>query len=308
MKSEIRIILEILFCALILLFLISKIHIRETIEILRTVDLFWISIGLIVYLIALVITAYSLKALFDSIKHTPLMEWMRFYLVGFSMGLILPGRAGDLSIIYFAKQKGFDIGASTALTITDKLITLIIFGIIAALGIFSILHSTELYWGLFFALLCIIAGLFLFTPLARRWTIMDIGKYADKFQGFYITFRNLLSYHKDKVFINIFITFLRPLGNALLIILIFKAMGIDVSFLYAILINAVTLIVSLVPLTPNGLGIREAVGTFLFSRVGVPLEATVAMYIIILMMNYTTGIIGTGVYLFHDGRQKSSKP
>src|SRR3989344_584533 len=248
MKSEIRIILEILFCALILLFLISKIHIRETIEILRTVDLFWISIGLIVYLIALVITAYSLKALFDSIKHTPLMEWMRFYLVGFSMGLILPGRAGDLSIIYFAKQKGFDIGASTALTITDKL------------------------------------------------------------QGFYKTFRNLLSYHKDKVFINIFITFLRPLGNALLIILIFKAMGIDVSFLYAILINAVTLIVSLVPLTPNGLGIREAVGTFLFSRVGVPLEATVAMYIIILMMNYTTGIIGTGVYLFHDGRQKSSKP
>src|SRR3989344_2713076 len=227
MKSEIRIILEILFCALILLFLISKIHIRETIEILRTVDLFWISIGLIVYLIALVITAYSLKALFDSIKHTPLMEWMRFYLVGFSMGLILPGRAGDLSIIYFAKQKGFDIGASTALTITDKLI--------------------------------------------------------------------------------IFIIFLRPVGNALLIILIFKAMGIDVSFLYAILINAVTLIVSLVPLTPNGLGIREAVGTFLFSRVGVPIEATVAMYIIILMMNYTTGIIGTGVYLFHDGRQKSSK-
>src|SRR3989338_1070591 len=148
---------DILFCALILLFLISKIHIRETIEILRTVDLFWISIGLIVYLIALVITAYSLKALFDSIKHTPLMEWMRFYLVGFSMGLILPGRAGDLSIIYFAKQKGFDIGASKALTITDKLITLIIFGIIAALGIFSILHSTELYWGLFFARLCIIA-------------------------------------------------------------------------------------------------------------------------------------------------------
>ena len=307
MKSKIRLALEIIFCVLILGFLISKIHIRETIDILRNVDLFWIGIGVIVYLIALVITAYSLKVLFDSIKYTPIMEWMRFYLVGFSMGLILPGRAGDLSIIYFAKQKGFDIGESTAFTITDKLITLIIFGIIAALGIFTILNSTELYWGLLFALLCIIAGSFLFTPIARRWVVKMIGKYASTFQGFYKTFKNLLLHHKDKVFINIFITFLRPLGNAFLIILIFKAMGIDVSFLYAILINAVTLIVSLVPLTPNGLGIREGVGAFLFSRIGVPLEATVAMYVIILMMNYATGIIGTGIYLSSGARQKSNK-
>lgn len=297
MKSKIRVALEIIFCILILTFLISKIHIRETIEILKTVDLFWMSIGILVYIVSLLITAYSLKALFDSIKHTPFMEWMRFYLVGFSMGLILPGRAGDLSIIYFAKQKGFDIGASTALTITDKLITLIIFGIIAALGIFTILNSTELYWGLLFALICITAGLFLFTPLGRKWTRKIIGKYADGFQGFYRTFKNLLLHHKDKVIINIIITLLRPLGNALLIILIFKAMGLDVSLLYAILINAVTLIVSLVPLTPNGLGIREGVGAFLFSRIGIPLEATVAMYVIILMMNYATGILGTTYYL-----------
>ena len=124
-----------------------------------------------------------------------------------------------------------------------------------------------------------------------------IGKYADKFKGFYKAFKNLFLYHKKKIAINIFITLLRPIGNALLIIFIFKAMGIETSLLYTILINAVTLIVSLIPLTPNGLGIREGVGSFLFLQIGVPLESSVAMYLIILMMNYATGIIGTTYYL-----------
>ena len=297
MKSKLRVILEIIFCILILALLISKINIKETIEILTTVDYSWILLAMVIYMISLLITAYSLKALFDSIRHISFREWMRFYLVGFSMGLILPGRAGDLSIIYFAKEKGFDIGESTALTLTDKLITLIIFGLIATIGIFTILNSSQLYLGLLFALLCIISGIVVFTECGRKIIRKIIGKYANNFQGFSKTFKNLLSHHKEKVFINIIITLLRPLGNALLIIFIFKAMGIHTSFLYTILINAVTLIVSLVPLTPNGLGIREGVGAFLFSKIGVPLEATVAMYIIILLMNYITGILGTSYYL-----------
>ena len=110
MKSKIRIILEIVLCISILALLISQINIRETIEIFKSLEYTWIILGSILYIISLLITAYSLKVLFDSIKYTSFTEWMSFYVVGFSMGLILPGRAGDLSIIYFAKQKGFDIG------------------------------------------------------------------------------------------------------------------------------------------------------------------------------------------------------
>src|SRR3989338_1945180 len=156
MKSKIRIILEIVLCISILALLISQINIRETIEIFKSLEYTWIILGSILYIISLLITAYSLKVLFDSIKYTSFTEWMSFYVVGFSMGLILPGRAGDLSIIYFAKQKGFDIGESTALTITDKLITLIIFGILATIGVFTILNSSQLYLGLLLTLFCIV--------------------------------------------------------------------------------------------------------------------------------------------------------
>lgn len=306
-KGKTRAILEGIFCIIIIVFLLSRMNITKAAYNLAHADPKWIVLGMCIYTLSILLTAYSLKALFDSVKHTNFKEWMHLYLLSFSMGLVLPGRAGDLSIIYFAKKKGFDIGASTALTITDKLITLIVFGAIAAIGLLTLLKSSQLVIGVLFTAFCILLGMFLFTSVGRKIIVKLIGKYAERFQGFYKTFKNLLRNHKGKVLINIGITLLRPIGNALLIILIFKAIGIEVSFLYAILINAVTLIASLVPLTPNGLGIREGIGSFLFTQIGIPLEASLAMYLIILMMNYATGIIGVSYYLWKKKKKFSAE-
>lgn len=298
MKAKLRRTLEVLFCIIIFAFLISKIDVKETLTILKEVNLFWIFIGIGISIFSTLITGYSLKVLFDSVKRIPFLEWMRYYLIGFSMGLILPGRAGDFSIIYFVKEKGFDIGESTALTVIDKLITLIIFGTIAAIGVFTIFNSSQLYLGLALTLFCIVGGLSLFTGIGRRFIRKIIGKYAEKFKGFNRTFKNLIQHHKDKIAINIIITLYRPIGNTLLMVVVLKALGIgDLSFFYLMIINAITLIVSLIPLTPNGLGIREGVGTLLFSAIGVTAEATVAMYVILLMINYTAGILGATYYL-----------
>ena len=259
-------------------------------------DYSWILLGISIYCVSIIITAYGLKALFDAIKYTSFKEWIKLFLMSFSLGLVLPGRAGDLSIIYFTKEKSFDIGQSTALTIIDKLITLIIFGCIAAIGIFTLLSSEELYWGLLATGIAIIGGLSLFSSIGRTIIKRIIGKYAEKFKGFNKTFKDLLKYHKDKIAINIFITLLRPIGNALLMIFILKAMGVEVPFTYVVLINAITLIASLIPLTPSGIGIRESIGAFLFTKIGVALEISLSMYLIILMMNYATAIVGVSYY------------
>jgi len=305
MKSKRRFFIEVIICIIIIIFLLSKMDLQKTLEIIKNLNYTWLSLALLLYIIFLLLTAYSLKVLFDAIHFTPFHEWLRFYLVGFSIGLILPGRAGDLSIIYFTKERGFDIGQSTALTITDKIITLSLFGLLAVLSIFTILKSAQLYFGLFLALFCIAIGILSFTKAGRELAKKILGKYTEKFKGFYKTLKELLTNHKDKILINIGITLLRPIGNALLILLIFKAMNLNVSLFYAVLINAVTLIVSLIPLTPNGLGIREGTGAFLFSKLGIPLEASLSMYIIILIMNYSTGIIGASQYLLH--KRKTSQ-
>ena len=64
--------------------------------------------------------------------------------MSFAIELILPGRTGIFSIIYFLKKRGFDIGPSTSLIIVDKIISLIVFGSISAVGIVVLLKVKEL--------------------------------------------------------------------------------------------------------------------------------------------------------------------
>ena len=299
MKRRTKTILEILGGIIIIAFLLTKINLQEVWNITQQLNLsFFFTTAVPLYIITLFLTSYSLKALFNSVKNIPFKEWARYYFIGFSMGLILPGRAGDLSVIYFMKKKGFQIGESTALTIIDKAITLTIFGTIGAIGLLTILEAEQTIYGIIAAATIVAGGLFTFTKAGRTLIKKAIGKYAGTFQGFHKAAKNLLKNHKDKLAINIFITLIRPISNGLLIVLILSALGYNTTLLFAILISSITLIASLAPFTPNGLGVREGVGAYLFYQVGIPLEVSVSMYLIILLLNYSTGVSGVIYYLW----------
>jgi uncharacterized protein (TIRG00374 family) len=297
MNKNIKFIIEIIICIGIIAYLISKLDLPKLIEILKSVDYIWIIFTAVIFLFYIIANAYSLKILFDSKKRIPMLEWLKIYFIGMSLGLVLPGRAGDLSIIYFTKEKGFEYGESTAFTLTDKLITLIVYLIIASIGVFTILKSSELYIGLIIALLLILGGLFCITPFGRRIITKIIGKYSEKFRGFYNTFKFLAKSHKDKIFVNLLITLTRPVTNGIIMTLVLYSMNIQVPFFYLILINAMGLIVSLIPITPNGIGVREGIGAYMFSLIGVSLENSLSMYLILIAINYSFGIIGATYYL-----------
>ena len=296
MEKKLLISLKYLAAILIILYILKKIDLSKVFVLLKEINYFWLGLDLLVYLVAIIITSYGLKVLFDSIVQIKFLEWMKYFLITFSIGLIIPGKLGELSIIYFLRKKNVDIGASTALTVINKLITVIIFGIIALIGFFLIFNSNDLIIAFVLSLLFVLGVLFLFSKLGRILVKKMIGDLFKQVDVFYSTFDNLCKKNKDKLLISVIVTFLRPLFNGLIILLSFKAIGIDVSLMYAILVNALTIIASLVPITPNGLGIREGIGAFLFRNIGIPLEVSVTMYFIIFVMNSLTGIIGVCYY------------
>ena len=296
MEKKILFFLKYLAAILIIVYILKKIDLSKVFVLLKEINYFWLGLDLLVYLVAIIITSYGLKVLFDSIVQIKFLEWMKYFLITFSIGLIIPGKLGELSIIYFLRKKNVDIGASTALTVINKLITVIIFGIIALIGFFLIFNSNDLIIAFVLSLLFVLGVLFLFSKLCRILVKKMIGDLFKQVDVFYSTFDNLCKKNKDKLLISVIVTFLRPLFNGLIILLSFKAIGIDVSLMYAILVNALTIIASLVPITPNGLGIREGIGAFLFRNIGIPLEVSVTMYFIIFVMNSLTGIIGVCYY------------
>ncbi len=296
MNKRLKFFLEIVVGIGIILFILSKVNLSQVIEILSSLNYKWVLLAIFIHCIFLFLTSYILKVLFDSVKVFKFIEWARYYFMGFSMGLVLPGRTGDLSIIYFVKDKGFSIGQSTALTIIDKAITLTIFGIISCFGLLTILKTEEIIYGGIVVLALISGALFTFTKTGRRIIRKIIGKYAGSFTGFHRTFKNLFLKHKKKLAINIIITLIRPIGNGLILVLLFQAIGLEISLIYGILISSITLIASLAPLTPNGLGVREGIGIYLFHKINVVPEATISVYLIILLLNYVTAIVGVTHY------------
>ena len=299
MNYKLKLAIETLVGILIIIFLLLKLNFSEIVSILARIDYMFLSFAVLVYSFAFIVIAYGLKALFDSIEHISFKPWLKYYFITFSLGLILPGQAGQFSLIYFLKRDKFTIGSTTALVIIDKLTTLLVFGIITVLGLFLFLKTKEIYLGILIMCLLILAGIFLFSNPGRNIMKRILGRYSVKFANFFGAFKNLIVHNKSKLFINIFITFLRPLFNGLIIFFIFKSLNYDVSLVYAMIISSMTMIVSLIPITPNGLGIREGFGLLLFSKIGIPFEATLAMYLIILLMNYSYGIIGI-IYYFYN--------
>jgi uncharacterized protein (TIRG00374 family) len=240
--------------------------------------------------------AISLKFLFNTIKKIGINSWLTIFIPGFAIGLFLPGRVGDVTMVAIAKKKGFEIGQSTTLILIDKITTLLVFIPLAILGFYTILHTKELGWSIFLSIILLIGLIMLFTPFCRRILKKILGKYAEKFTGFHKTFKELFLNHKKELLYNILITLLRPILSSLIMIVIFKSLGYNLDMYNAIIITAITLIVSIIPITPNGFGIREGLGLILLSQSGVPSEATIAMYLILFS---TSCIIILISYLYY---------
>lgn len=296
MKLNLKLLIEILIGIIIITFMLNQINLTEVISLLSKADLALIFLAIIIYIATFWLTAWGLKELFASKIDLKWIEWLKYYWINFSLSMILPGRTGDFSIIYFFKKKNISIGTSTALVIIDKIITLILFGLVSLLGLFTLIESNELYLGLLATLLILALSIFIFSRSGRRILYKILGKHSVKLADFHESYDSLLKSHKDKLLINFVVTILRPILNGLLIVILFKALNYDVSLFYSIVISSITLIASLVPLTPNGVGIREGLGLLLFNRLGIPFEASLSMYLIILIMNYFTGIVGVLYY------------
>ena len=68
---------------------------------------------------------------------------MKYYMISWAYGLILLGRLGEFSIIYFLKKERIGTEKGTLIALLDKAITFICFFVIALFGFFSFFSFKE---------------------------------------------------------------------------------------------------------------------------------------------------------------------
>lgn len=85
-------------------------------------------------------------------------------------------------------------------------------------------------------------------------------------------------------------------------IAIAQAIGVSLSLTMGLVIVPVSLVLQMAPVSVNGFGVREAVFTFFFTRLGLPVDAAIALSLLSAALLMLFSLSGGAVFLFRRSR------
>jgi len=307
-KSNIIKNLKYILGIIIILILIYISGIEKIINALRETNINFFLLAIATYLASIIIGAINMKILFKHIKNINIIEMTKYFWLSSSFTLILPGRIGSFSLVYFLRKKGINIGECSSMVILDKIITSILSAGLAVIGIMVFFSVAESIKMALILLVIGITGLSMFLSKKFRAIIKNkiLRKYSKLFKGFFKTLEKYIRYHKSTISLNMLITIIKQIVASTTHFLLFLSLGYKIDFISLVLISGIEFIITLIPITANGLGFRESVGLILISRLGVPQEVILSRYILGLTIKYGFALLS--FILIKESKERLENP
>ena len=299
MKKYIKQILKIAVSVLLIFILFYKVGFKEVYENLLTVNPFYLILMIIVFFMVFLITSISIKILLlpFKVRKFGLKKLVWYSMLTYAISRFIPGRVGDLSLVYFLKKEDIPVGKASAVVLMDRIIMFFVHFTLASFGFFIFFPPTIAIRLTCISILIFVALIFLIIWKKGRDIVKKyiLRKHSNMFAGFYRTFSSYFRHYKHLLLINIVLALVKMFSFGLMIYFAFLAVNqqINVSILTIMIIASITNILSLIPITISGLGVRETSAVFMFSELGILPEFTMSAYLILLFIRY----ISSGVLL-----------
>lgn len=307
--NNLKKILTIIISITILGLLFYKIGIEKTYQNFLEVPISFYFIIISIILIDLTLTAINLKILL-----IPLKENIKFkklyiaYLRSWAVGLLIPGKVGESSLVYFLKN---DIEPNKTLSIflLDKLITFLVLGLFASIGIFFFFGIQKAILTLASIILILIISLLLIKSKTIRNIIIKILRNkASIFKGFNSTFQEYIKNNKKYLFIDFIITIIQW-STAIIPGYIFIKYYFEqnVSFFQVLSISSIGTLSGLIPISINGIGVRESINIILFNQLGVDSSVVLLCCSLGIVIGLLMGSVFLLSFLLKKSPKKESK-
>lgn len=227
------------------------------------------------------------------------------WLVGFSIGIITPGRIGDLSRACYLRE-GAGLGTGLTTVVVDRLVDVIVLFVLTIVGLSFLITSYTIGSILFpisilFVTLVVIALAFtrkglvarMLRPLFRRLVPV---KYKPRLSSLFEEFYKgigLMGRRKALLLTSTMICILAWTFSIFQYYVISLSMGLGISYSFLFMVSPLTILLDALPISFSGLGTRDAVFIYFLSLVGIAAESAVAFSIMIFLAIYIlTGISG----------------
>lgn len=292
-KSTINVIKSILGI-IILIILFYKLGLGDAFNTLKNINFYFVIIFLCFFFLSILGFSFNIFILLKKFdKNIIFAKLIKYTLIAWAAGMILPGKIGEFSLTHFLKKYEIGIGETSSILVLDKIITLMIIAILAILGFFIFFDITQtIYLIISLIVLFIMIFIFIITDFGRGLIKKYIlRKKQSLFKRFSKTMFEYFKHYKQLLIINTIVTIIRILTSGLMVHYIFKSLGVNVSLFMILLIFSMSTIISLIPITISGLGIKQSFGAYMYSLMGVPNHIIAGNYIINLLLVYGVSFI-----------------
>lgn len=307
--------LRLLVCIAILWFIISRIDLAEVYQLMMMVSVKAFVLALFIYFIAQLLFTLRWNKILQALQvNTSLIKLLPLQFIGLFFNLFLPTSAGgDFVKAYYISKDTGKTGTSFLSVFLDRyigLLAIIASATVAALAArLSINGVTVYHWVLLIFVAVIILSVLLSTDFARR---------LNRFFGTRLeSIQNIISLINESsktilknqgvmiwaFLLSLFFLLLVVGINYIFIISIGKSVGLKDLFVF---IPLIALAASL-PISINGLGLREGMYVYLFSSVGFTAEESLSLALLNFAILLLISLPGAPVYLL-IGRGKGKPP
>jgi len=318
--------------SLILIFLLLReIGLQETLEKLLQVQPGYLLAALVVALLGVVVRAYRWQILLSALEvEVPLGQLIALYFIGFLFTNVLPtGFGGDPIRMYELSRYTHKTAESAGTVLADRFFGLIV---LQAMAVVALAFGYQLVepWMIAFTVLLFVVSLVTVWLLLNRRLWQSLGERLkplaslDQKQGSVLSpalskaegiaeglkrfYESLHGYNIAAVGKTLGVSLVFNISLITMNYLLGLSLGTRISIWYYFLFVPITSIVTLLPVSFAGLGVREGAYVFLFTQAGMPRETALSLSLLVYVVNiFAPGLIGGVIYVLKGARDYAAK-
>lgn len=307
MKAKIITIAKLAITALFFLYIFRKIDFHQFADTLRQARWGMLLAGFAVLWIAHLICIYRWRLLMRPLMPVlSIPSLLGIYCIGLFFNLTFPTViGGDIVKVYYAGKPAKSYARSFAATFLDRDAGMLAMMIIACAAL--LLYPVQvpripvalIIWGVF--ALFILGNIAVFAPGFHRLLIaalhrLRLAKIAAKIDMISNAFQ-VMGTHKPVLWGSLAISFLNQLIVISVSWITALGLGIDISPYYFLIFVPVITLISMIPISLNGMGLREYSYMSLFGAIGVPHASCIALGVVSSLVIILSSLPGGIVYI-----------
>ena len=307
-KPVILFLIKLLVSAGLLGYFLSRVDMGRVLQTFASAQFSYIALALGVYLVAQGISALRWTALARPLGiETPFKNLIQYYLIGMFFNLFAPSTVGgDVTRVYYlvqddeARAKGRAVTAvhATMSVLMDRAIGMVVLVWLGALGLllfpYYAVPQTARSATLLLALGLLIGVLL--TPLFRRLLPKDGHQLVVKLRLAMRSYRT----HWGALAAAAALSLLVHLIQAWMHTVMGRALDLELPFSFCIIVYPLVGTFAAIPISLNGLGLREGGYIFLLAAIGIGTEKGIAFGMLLFLIIVVDSLIGGLIFLFQQ--------